>query len=665
MQTIPTTQRPPTRILIVDDELAVRESYRLILESAAPSATRGALDQMRKQLFRKSDAPGNGADNSAAGGNARTSGSLTGSVDITRFELTFCGSAETAVSTVAAALKEERPFAVAFIDMRMPPGPDGVWAAGRIRDLDAEIEIVICTAFSDLDAATIKQRVPPEDKLFYLEKPLRAHDIRLIATALTQKWHAERRIARLAYFDSLTGLPNRTRFHEQLNSALHIAGEKQQQLAVLYLDLDNFKRINDTLGHGVGDQLLRVTAERLRSVCRSDDCIGPAPLAGSARVTTQPALTEGSPLGLARLGGDEFVVLLRELASPEDACQVAERILAALGEPMRLAEHAVSVTPSIGIALFPGDGPDVDTLCRNADLAMYFAKRQGPGRMALYKETMNAGGLKRLTLEAQLRDAIARNELSLQYQPQIELRTGLIAGFEALMRWTNAELGSVPPDDFIPVAEETGLIVSMGEWALRSACRQAKAWHDAGLPAGRVAVNVSSMQFIQPGFPVLVEQILQEIGLEPKFLELEVTESMVMQDEARADRVFAALKRLGVSLAVDDFGTGYSNFRRLRQLAVDRLKIDRSFVSRVQGNPEDRALVTGMIRIAQTLGLAVVAEGVEDFGQLLHLQEENCDLAQGYLLGRPLPASEAGALLQRFVDSRDTGRTARLRTLTR
>ncbi len=654
------SKRPPTRILIVDDELAVRESYRLILERAAPSATRGALDQMRTQLFRKSDAL-----NAAPASAAAAGGTLSAAADSTRFELTFCGSAESAVSIVSAALKEEQPFAVAFIDMRMPPGPDGVWAAGRIRDLDAEIEIVICTAFSDLDAATIKQRVPPEDKLFYLEKPLRAHDIRLIATALTQKWHAERRIARLAYFDSLTGLPNRTRFHEQLNSALHVAGEKQQQLAVLYLDLDNFKRINDTLGHGVGDQLLRVTAERLRSVCRSDDCIGPAPVADNSPVAARPAAAEGPPVGLARLGGDEFVLLLRELVSPEDACQVAERILAALAEPMQLAEHAVRVTPSIGIALFPGDGPDVDTLCRNADLAMYFAKRQGPGRMALYKETMNAGGLKRLTLEAQLRDSIARNELSLQYQPQIELRTGLIAGFEALMRWTNAELGAVPPDDFIPVAEETGLIVSMGEWALRSACRQAKAWHDAGFPAGRVAVNVSSMQFIQPGFPVLVEQILQEIGLDPKFLELEVTESMVMQDEARADRVFAALKRLGVSLAVDDFGTGYSNFRRLRQLAVDRLKIDRSFVSRIQGNHEDRALVTGMIRIAQTLGLAVVAEGVEDFGQLLHLQEENCDLAQGYLLGRPLPASEAGALLQRFVDSRDTGRTARLRTLTR
>jgi diguanylate cyclase (GGDEF)-like protein len=635
---VSTAPRQPSRILIVDDELAVRESYRLILESSAPSASRGALDQMRSQLFRKSDA-----------GTAPPSGSLPG----TRFELSFCSGGEAAVTAVATALKEGRPFALAFIDMRMPPGPDGVWAAERIRDLDGEIEIVICTAFSDLDAATIRQRVPPEDKLFYLEKPLRAHDIRLIATALTQKWHAERRIARLAYFDALTGLPNRTRFQEQLSSALNIAADKQEQLAVLYLDLDNFKRINDTLGHGVGDQLLRLTAERLRAVCRGEDCVGPPPVA------------ERSSVGLARLGGDEFVVLLRDLNSPEDACQVAERTLAALSEPMRLAEHDMRVTPSIGIALYPGDGLDVDTLCRNADLAMYFAKRQGPGRMALYKETMNAGGLKRLTLEAQLREAIARNELSLQYQPQIELSTGLIAGFEALMRWTNAELGAVPPDDFIPVAEETGLIVPMGEWALRTACQQAKAWHDAGFPAGRVAVNVSSLQFIQPGFPQLVEQILRASGLEPKYLELEVTESMVMQDEARADRVFAALKRLGVSLAVDDFGTGYSNFRRLRQLAVDRLKIDRSFVSRIQGNAEDRALVSGMIRIAQTLGLAVVAEGVEDFGQLLHLQDENCDLAQGYLLGRPVAASEAAALLQRLTDSRDDGRTARLRTLTR
>lgn len=638
------TVRQASRILIVDDEAAVRDSYRLILENATARATRSTLEQMRSRLFQR---PADPAHTQPAGA------PQSGSSPRASFELTYCDGAEQAVANVAEALKLERPFSVAFIDMRMPPGPDGVWAAERIRELDSEIEIVICTAFSDVDPALIRQRVPPEDKLFYLEKPLRPHDIRLIATALTQKWHGGRRIARLAYFDELTGLPNRSHFQEQLARALESAQSQHEQLALLYLDLDNFKRINDTLGHGVGDQLLRLMAERLCSVCRGDDCVGLA------------TVRAGKQIGMARLGGDEFVLLLRNLSAPEDARLVAERALLALSQPMRLADHDVRVTPSIGIALYPGDGADVEALCRNADLAMYFSKRQGPGQIALYKETMNAGGLKRLTIETQLRDAVARDELSLHYQPQFALGTGLIAGFEALMRWTNAELGSVPPGDFIPVAEETGLIIAMGEWALRSACQQMKTWHEEGFQVGRVAVNVSSLQFAQHEFPALVESILRDTGLEPRFLELEVTESMVMQDESRADRVFAALKELGVSLAVDDFGTGYSNFRRLGQLKVDRLKIDRSFVGRIQDSAEDRALVSGMLRIAQTLGLAVVAEGVEDFSQLLHLQDERCDQAQGFLLGRPLSLADAHALLKRLTESVDAGRTERLRALTR
>jgi diguanylate cyclase len=629
---------PPDRILVVDDDAEVREAYRLILESVSPTATRGALERMRTRLFHGAAA---GAAPAAAASAAH------------RVKATYCSNAQHAVASVSEAISAGRPFALAFIDMRMPPGADGVWAAERIRELDRDIDIVICTAFSDLDPGQIRQRVLPEDKLFYLEKPLRTHDIRLIVSVLLQKRNAEQRIAKLAYFDQLTGLPNRTRFHEHLSAALAAAHAQQERMAILYLDLDNFKRINDTLGHGVGDQLLRLMADRLRSLCRGDDQVG-LPLAPPQAGT-----------GLARLGGDEFVLLLRDLSAPQDACQVAERVLRDLSHPLQLSVHQLTVTPSIGIALYPADGTDVDTLCRNADLAMYFAKRQGPGRYALYRDTMNANSLKRLTLEGELRNALTRNELSLHYQPQIDLGTGLASGFEVLMRWTNAKLGAIPPDQFIPIAEETGLILPMGEWALRTACLQARTWIDAGLSPGRMAVNISSLQLAQADFAASVAAILRDARLHPDILELEITESLVVQDEERAERAFAALKKLGVSLAVDDFGTGYSSFGRLRQLAVDRLKIDRSFISRIQTSQEDRALVSGMIKMAKTIGLAVVAEGVEEFSQLLHLQDEHCDLAQGYLLGRPLPAADAEAFLQRQSAMADSSRTARLRTLAR
>jgi EAL domain-containing protein (putative c-di-GMP-specific phosphodiesterase class I) len=294
---------------------------------------------------------------------------------------------------------------------------------------------------------------------------------------------------------------------------------------------------------------------------------------------------------------------------------------------------------------------------------MYFSKRRGAGQYALYQQTMNARGLQRLTIEAQLRNALARNELSLHYQPQVHLGSGLVSGVEALLRWTNVELGPVPPVDFIPIAEETGLILPIGEWVLRTACKQAKAWHDEGLEAGRVAVNISNIQLAQRNFGSMVATVLRETRLPPELLELEVTESLVMQDEARAQQIFAELKQIGVSIAIDDFGAGYSNFGRLRGLSVDRLKIDRSFVNGMHNNPDDRALVSAMIKMAQTIGIEVIAEGVEDFSQLLQLQDEHCDQAQGFLLSRPLPVADAREFMKRHAESQETGRTVRLRKI--
>ncbi len=631
---MPKSKRRIIRVLVADDEASVRDAYAGILcnRNAGPAAD--ARTDLKSRLFPQLEARRTPATASPA-----------------EFQLTCCESSESAVEAVRVACAEEQPYAVVFLDMRMPPGPDGAWAAERIRALDAEIEIVICTAFSDVDPAVINERVPPEEKLFYLQKPFHPHELRQMAVALGCKWAAERRVARLAYVDGLTGLPNRTCFRQELALAIESALEHGRKLGVLYLDLDNFKRVNDTLGHGVGDELLRMVAERLRLAVRHDDIVGPLDGAGKAKRS------------MARLGGDEFIILLRDIDAATDVAAVAERLLRSLRQPMQLESHQVLVSPSIGIAIFPTDGGDVQTLFRNADLAMYFAKRQGPGRVAFFEESMSAGGLKRLTLEAKLRDALARDEFTLHFQPQFDIASGRVSGVEALLRWSTPDLGSVPPLEFIPVAEETGLIVPIGEWVLRSACRQMQAWRAVGLDIAHVAVNVSALQFGQQSFPAFVEQVLQETGLPPHCLELEITESLVMQDEGWARAALDALRATGVSLSIDDFGTGYSSLSRLRDFSFDRLKIDRAFVQDLQSNSEDRVLVTAIIKMAQTLGMSVVAEGVEQFDQLLHLQDEKCNEVQGFLLSRPLPAAEAEALIRRVGDSLEPVGPGRLEQL--
>ena len=407
----------------------------------------------------------------------------------------------------------------------------------------------------------------------------------------------------------------------------------------------------DEAEDAVGDELLCVVASRLRSSLRYGDV-----LAGES-------LPNARPGDIARLGGDEFMVMLPDLRNAGDAGVIAKRLIDALQEPMRLALHTVVVTPSVGIALYPSDGVDAESLLKNADLAMYFAKRRSPGNFSYYDESMNAVALQRFTIEAQLRGALERGEFSLHYQPQFDVRGGTVAGMEALIRWNNAELGLVPPSQFIPVAEETGLILEIGEWVLRTACRQAKAWHDEGLPVTRMAVNVSAQQFILREFPALVASIIRESGLQPNMLELEITESVVMNDEVWAEQALGMLKAQGVLLAIDDFGTGYSSLSRLRNFAVDRLKIDRSFVASLNENDEDRAIAAGIIAMSRSLRINVTAEGVESFPQLMFLQEHDCNEAQGYLFSRALPADDAQALLRRALESVDGTRTQRLRSL--
>jgi predicted signal transduction protein with EAL and GGDEF domain len=394
-----------------------------------------------------------------------------------------------------------------------------------------------------------------------------------------------------------------------------------------------------------------VVAARLRSCLRYADTRG----ADSTAIAR--------PGDLARLGGDEFMVLLPSIRQPIDAGAIAERIISALREPLQLAMNSVVITPSVGIAVFPNDGADADTLLRNADLAMYFSKRKSPGTYSFFDPAMNASALHRFTIEDKLRGAMQRNEFSLNYQPLFDIRTGRVSGMEALLRWTNEQLGVVPPSEFISVAEETGLILPIGEWVLRSACAQAKAWHDEGLPLIRMSVNVSGQQFALSEFPSMVGAILRETGLDPSKLELEITETLIMNDEVWAEKAINQLKALGVALAIDDFGTGYSSLARLRRFAVNRLKIDRSFVTSLNECSDDRAIAAAIIAMSRSLRIDVTAEGVENISQLMFLQEHDCHEAQGYLLGEALPASDAVQLLRRVGAVLEGSRTQRFKTL--
>jgi diguanylate cyclase (GGDEF)-like protein len=629
MNSKPTTESP-LRVLVADDEPAIREAYRQVFGETDLRADLDAIQDLRARLFNKSATASPGA------------------VRRRTFDAMICSSAAEVVAAVGEAVAAGNPYPVVFLDMRMPPGEDGAWAASRIRELDADAEIVICTAYSDVDPANIGGHVPPQDKISFLQKPFHPHEVRQMAVALYSKWRAERHIARLAYFDSLTGLPNRDHSMSRLEHVLQHGAATQQKTALLYIDLDNFKRINDTLGHSAGDELLKQCAGRLREALEGLPG-GGAHKAGAG--------------DLGRLGGDEFLAILPEITTREAASAAADAIIVALQHPVRLGHHEIVVTPSVGIAISPEDGTASAALLHNSDLAMYFSKRRGHGAWAFYDATMSDGALRRLTLEGKLRGALERNEFSLHYQPQFELASGALSGLEALLRWTHPELGSVPVLEFIEIAEDTGLIVPIGEWVLRSACAQARQWRDQGLPFGHISVNVSGTQFLQRDFPDLVARVLHESRLEPKWIELEITETVVMRDEAWAEKALASLRAVGVTLAIDDFGIGYSSLGRLRHLAVDRLKVDRSFVSNLESEVRDRSIASAIIKMSRTLGIGVVAEGVETFNQMLYLQEQECESAQGYLFSRPLPTADAEVLLRRVAANVDLSRTEKLRQL--
>ena len=451
---------------------------------------------------------------------------------------------------------------------------------------------------------------------------------------ITRRKDTEEQIRRLAYFDTLTGLPNRLLFTEQLHKALADAKREGQQVAIMFVDLDHFKRVNDTLGHGAGDELLRVVSARLAHSVRPLDVIG--------RDASQ---REGN--SIARLGGDEFIIMLSELHGATDAAAVARRLVAALTEPVVIQCTELYISASVGIAMYPYDGVDIDTLLMNADTAMYRAKEAGRGGFQFYDRSMNARALERLVMEAMLRRALERNEFVLHYQPRISLETGCIVGAEALIRWQHPERGLVSPREFITLAEETSLVIPIGDWALAEVCRQSAAWQAQGVTPVPVAVNLASTHLRERNLPDLVTRVLQNNNLAPRLLEIEVTESILMADPELSVETARRLKEIGVHLSIDDFGTGYSSLSYLKKLPISALKIDQSFVRDLATDPDDAAIISAIIAMAHSLKLKVVAEGVETEAQRAFLKEHGCDEFQGYLISRPVEAKEFALLLER------------------
>ncbi|MGA7442316.1 MAG: EAL domain-containing protein, partial [Candidatus Sulfotelmatobacter sp.] len=438
---------------------------------------------------------------------------------------------------------------------------------------------------------------------------------------VTARKVAEERVQFLAYYDALTGLPNRTLLQDRLATALAGARRRKDKVALLFLDLDRFKLINDSLGHSFGDLLLQEVAQRLKKWAREQDTV-------------------------ARLGGDEFLIVLTGVKNIADAAVAADRMTKSMTAGFVVQGRPLNITCSLGISVFPEHGTNSETLIKNADAAMYFAKESGRNNFRFFTKDLSAQAVERLTLENSLRPALEKNEFFLMYQPQVDIGTGRIIGLEALLRWQHPNLGLVPPDKFIQIAENVGLIVPIGEWVLRTACSQARKWQDEGLPAVMVAVNISAIQFRQKGFCKLIRKVLDETGLPAKYLELELTESLLLDNADLMLSVVEELKAMGVTLAIDDFGTGYSSLSYLKHFPVSKLKIDRSFVRDVAVNPDDAAITTAIISMAKSLNLKVIAEGVEDEAQMSFLRAQRCDEIQGYYFSKPLAVDKVAEKLR-------------------
>ena len=612
------------RILVIDDNAAIHQDFRKVLGTQTEHSAQAALDVLEANLF---------GDSVVA--DARPN-----------FEVDSAHQGQEGVAMVHQALSEGRPYSMAFVDMRMPPGWDGLKTIERLWITDPDVQVVICSAHTDYDWTEVVQRLGHSDKLLVLRKPAEPIEVLQCATALSRKWENDRlvrehvlrleeaittrtqgleaanqKLRHLATHDPLTGLPNRILLDDRLQQAIVHADRDMRSFALLVCDLDRFKLINESLGHRAGDELLQEVARRLASVTRAADT-------------------------LARLGGNEFVLIGTSIGDADDAAGLAARVMDVLQAPVRIAAIDIYVSPSIGIAMYPDDGVTMQALLTRADAAMHSAKQHGRGNFRRYAPGMDAGIEDRVQLESDLHHAVALNQFELYYQPKVDTQTGEVRSAEALIRWIHPTRGIVSPAEFVPLAEECGLIGEIGGWVIREACRQTRVWQIDGVPSLRVSVNLSASQFRDSGLLDLIRSALDDAGLEPRYLEVELTESAVMSDPEKSIDILEHLSAMGVLVSVDDFGTGYSSMSYLRRFPIDKLKIDRVFIDEIVSRPEDASIVRAIVSLAHSLRLKVVAEGVETPAQLDFLKTAGCDEYQGYHFSRPLPAADFERLMR-------------------
>ncbi|MDD2029731.1 EAL domain-containing protein [Pseudomonas sp. N-137] len=592
------------RILVVDDTPAIHQDFRKILSPGAGSDD--SLDDTESLLFG------------------------TPQVSRLQFQIDSAYQGEEALELVKRAQAEGQPYALVFADMRMPPGWDGLQTIERLWEADPRLQIALCTAFSDYSWETMSERIEFDDQLLILKKPFDTLEIRQMASAMTWKWQLAQDAARkmrslertieervqellkvshLLQYDVLTELPNSMLLGDRLTQAMAQCRRHDRQLAVMFIGMDRFKRINNALGHPVGDEMLKRVARALATVVRESDSV-------------------------FRYGSDEFVVILGDITDSQQTKGVADKLLTAISTPHPIDGHDLTVTASLGISMYPADGFDAVALIKKAETAMRNVKETGPNDYRFFTEDMNRRARQQQTIESGLRLALQRKEFVLHYQPKIDLRSGKVVGAEALVRWNRPDIGLVYPSDFIPVAEDSGLIVPLSQWVLQEACQQACRWQADGMRPLYLSVNVSTIDFRQRGFVEGIARTLKETGLDPTQLELEITESVLMQNVDTTVAILKAVKRLGIRLAIDDFGTGYSSLSYLQKFPVDVLKIDQSFVGDLSIDSNDAKLVSTIISLGKSLNLHIIAEGVETLEQLEFLKAHQCEEAQGYYFSK-------------------------------